>query len=66
MENKVEQITVSLDFKLSKNFNSKGGAVSYTTNIQPQEGVREAYNRAYDLVDRKLAELEGKATRELL
>jgi hypothetical protein len=59
----MEQVTYSFHLKLSKNYNSGGVDISYTADVKEGETPEEAYKRAEDFVENKVAvkmkELDG-------
>ena len=57
--------SVSLDFKLSKNYNSVGGSVGFSSDRKEGETDEELYNRVYSICERRFDELVDQA-RKLL
>ena len=43
--------SVTVEFKFSKNYNSVGGAVSYSSSKRPDETTNDLFNRIYAEAD---------------
>jgi len=43
--------SVTVEFKFSKNYNSVGGAVSYSSSKRPDETTNDLFNRIYSEAD---------------
>lgn len=52
MEN--DRIRVSIDFKLSKNYNSVGGSMSYESSSKGEETPDDLFNRVYNFTNDKV------------
>jgi hypothetical protein len=57
--------SVSIEFKLSKNYNSVGGSVSFASDRKDGEGEEELFQRVYNNVDEKVQRLINKAEKVL-
>ena len=57
--------SVSLEFKLSKNYNSVGGSVSFSSDIRDGESTEELYQRILKEVEEKVDRLIDKARKTL-
>jgi len=53
--------SVSLEFKLSKNYNSVGGSVSFSSDRKEGEDDEQLFKRVYDNVNGKVDRLIAKA-----
>ena len=60
-----DRVTVSFDFKLSKNYNSVGGQISYSSDIGPEEDRETAYQRVKDFALEKIGDLQVLARKAL-
>ncbi len=57
--------SVSLEFKLSKNYNSAGGSVSFSSDRKDGESNEELYQRILKEVEEKVDRLTDKARKVL-
>jgi hypothetical protein len=57
--------SVSIEFKLSKNYNSVGGSVSFSSDRKDGESDEELFSRIYSNVDEKVQRLINKAEKVL-
>lgn len=44
----MDSFKVSIDFKLSRNYQSLGGSVTYKSDVKNGESLDEAFKRVYD------------------
>jgi len=56
-----DRFSVSLDFKISKNYNSIGGSVSYCSSQKENESTDELFLRIYEEVGNRLTQIESDA-----
>jgi len=52
-----DRIRVTIDFKLSKNYNSIGGSMSYESSQKPDEDVDQLNDRVYNYVNDKVEKI---------
>ena len=61
MNGEPDRQSVSLEFKLSKNYNSAGGSISFSSDKRDGESNEELYQRVYKEVEDKIDRLLPKA-----
>ena len=65
MSGQPDRESVSLEFKFSKNYNSVGGSVSFSSDRRDGESTEELYQRILTEVEEKVDRLIDKARKTL-
>lgn len=61
-----DRMNVSLDFKLSKNYNSIGGQVGFASSRKDKETDEEFFNRVYSTTNSMIEKVYEDANKFLL